>query len=61
VRLHEGGDTIGVSRSETIEDLAVLVDSVTSVGHIGEVHVPHPIALRVEHVEGVGHEAIAGR
>ena len=60
MRLDERGDTIGVAHAETIEDLPVLVDGVTSVGHLGEIHVPHPVALRVEHVERVGHEPVAG-
>ena len=60
MRLDESGNTIGVARAESLEDLPVLVDGVPGVGYLGEVHVPHPVALRVEHVERVGHEPIAG-
>ena len=61
MRFDESRDTIGVTRSEPLEYLSVLVDGVAGVGHLGEVHVPHAIALRVEHVEGVGHEPVARR
>ena len=38
----------------------MLVDGVARVGDVGEVHVPHTVALGIEHVERVGEEAVAG-
>ena len=58
--LDERGDTIGVAHAETVEDLPVLVDGVTSVGHLGERHVPHPVGLRGAHGERVGRVAGGG-
>ena len=38
----------------------MLVDGVARVGDVGQIHVPHTVALGVQHVERVGEEAVAG-
>ena len=60
VRLDQCCGTVAVAVDQRGVDLAVLVDHVIEVGDVGEVEVPQPVALRVEHVERVGEEAIVG-
>src|SRR6056297_3737578 len=57
--LDEVGGLDGAAGPERVVDARVLVDRIVHVGHLRQIHVPQPVGLGVEHVEGVGQEAVA--
>ncbi len=61
VLLDELGDPVTFAGSQSLEDVAVFDHGVAHVGDVGQVQVPEPVALGVEHVEGVEQETVGRR
>ena len=49
-----------VAGPEDVHEFGVFVDRMLHVGDVGEIEVPQPIGLGVEHVKGVDKEPVAG-
>ena len=52
--------SFAVAGSEDVHEFGVLDDRMLHVGDVGEIEVPQPIGLGVEHVKGVDEEPVAG-